>query len=172
MHYTASRPLLLAYLHFNRNKEGTEHSEPHYDQLLQDAPKSDATLRICDTDLHILHPDKDNGSDVNRQAIDDEGAGQQIQHTQHGGQYTCQPELSGQPMEASKTEAAVTEMATKRLEEKGHALGLSVPLPSDPAEIPRGVGLIEAISLNDEDWAIVDDDNNPVSRIARSASTN
>ena len=75
-------------------------------------------------------------------------------------------------MEASKTEAAVTEMATKRLEEKGHALGLSVPLPSDPAEIPRGVGLIEAISLNDEDWAIVDDDNNPVSRIARSASTN
>jgi len=73
-------------------------------------------------------------------------------------------------MEVSKTEAAVTEIPTKRLEEKGHALGLSSPLsfnPADPAEIPRGVGLIEPIFPTDEDWVIVDDDN-PVSQIALS----
>ena len=71
-------------------------------------------------------------------------------------------------MEASKTEAAVTEMATKRLEEKGHALGLSTPLSFDPAKIPHGIRLIEAIFPNNEDWVIVDDDNNLVSQIARS----
>lgn len=164
---TASRPSLLAYLHFNSNQKRMEHGEPHHDQPSQDPPKSDATLGNCATKPYIIHPDEDNGADVNRQTIDDERAGQQIQRAQRGGQYTSQPELSSQTMGVSKTETAVTEVATKRLE-KGHAPGLSAPLSIDPAEIPRGVHLIEAIFPNDEDWVIVDDDNNPVSQIARS----
>jgi hypothetical protein len=155
-------------LHFNSNEKGTGYGEPHHDQPPQESPKSDTTLGICATKPHILHPDEDNDSAVNRQSIDDEGAGQQIQRAQRGREYTPQPELSSQPMGVSKTEAAVTEMATKRLEEKRHVLGLSAPLSFDPAEIPRVVRPIEAIFPNDEDWVIVDDGNNPVSQIAPS----
>ena len=158
---------MFAYLHFNSNEKGTEHGEPHHDQPQQDSLKSDATLGTCATKPRILHTDEDNSSDVNRQTIVDEGAGQQFQRAQRGRQYTRQPELSNQQMGVSETEAVVTDMATKRLEEKGHALGLSASLSFDlAAEISRGVGLIESISPTDEDWVIVDDDNNPVRQIA------
>jgi len=62
---------------------------------------------------------------------------ERIQRDQRGGQYTRQPELSSQRMQVSKTEAAVIEIATKMLEEKGHALGLSSPLSFNPADPPE-----------------------------------
>jgi hypothetical protein len=165
-----ARPSLLAYLHFNSGEKGTEHSEAHHDQPPQDSPNNEATHRICapkPQTLQSLHLDEDNGSDVNRQTID-EGAGQQIQCPQHGGQYTRQRELSNQWTKVSKAEVAVTEMDAKRLEEKGHAKGLPAPQSFDSPETPRGIDLIdhEAITPIDEDWVVVVDDNNPVSKIA------
>lgn len=67
-----------------------------------------------------------------------------------------------------KTEAASTEMTTKMLEEKGAAEGLSALLSSTPAEIPRGVGIREAIPPIDEDLVIVDEAFNPVCQLALS----
>jgi hypothetical protein len=69
-------------------------------------------------------------------------------------------------MEVSKTEAAVIEIATKRLEEKGQATGLAAALSLNPSEIYRGVGVMETISPIDEDWMIVDNAINPVSQFA------
>jgi len=78
-----------------------------------------------------------------------------------------------------KTEAELTETATKRVKEQRHALGPSAPLSFDPAEI-RGIGLIEAIDEGwlavdevaaddgNEDWVIVGGDKNPVSQMALS----
>ena len=175
MRQTNPRPSLLAYLHINSKEKGLEHGENHHDQPPQDSPDNEATLGTCAPKPHTPHSDDEDGGsesrDVNRQTIDDE-AGHQAQRAQHDGQHGCQLDrngLSSQWMDASKTQAAVTKMATKRLEEKEHALGLSAPLSfdfADPAEIPRGVSLIKAKSPLNEDWVLVDDDNNPVSQIA------
>jgi hypothetical protein len=69
-------------------------------------------------------------------------------------------------MEVSKTEAAVIEIATKRLEEKGQATGLAAVLSLNPSEIYLGVGFMEAISPIDEDWMVVDNAIDPVSQLA------
>jgi len=170
---TNPKPSLLAYLHINSKEKGLEHGENHHNQPPQDLPDNEATLGICSPKPHTLRSDDEDGGSarrvVNRQTIDDEAG-----HQAHDGQHACQLDrngLSSQWLEVSKTEAAVTKMATKGLEEKEHALGLSAPLSfdlADPAEIPRGVSLIKAISPLDEDWVLVDDDNNPVSQIALS----
>jgi len=75
-------------------------------------------------------------------------------------------------MEAPKTEAELTEIATKRVKEQEHAPGLSAPLSIDPAEIRGGlVGAIDEDSVADdggEDWVIVEGDKNPVSQMVLS----
>ena len=160
---------MLAYLNFNSKEKGLEHGEPQYDQPPQDPPKNEATLETlenCAPEPHTLHPDEDNGSGVNRLSMDDEGASQQIQRAQHGGQYTRQRELSSEWMEVSNTEGAVAEIAAKRLEEHGHVKWLLAPLSFDPPEPPRGLDSIKTITPIGEDW--IGDESNPVSKIALS----
>jgi hypothetical protein len=168
------RSSLLAHLHFNSEEKGLEHGETHHHPP-QDPPNNEATLETWAPKPHALHSDEDEDNDsesgvVNHQTSDDEGAGQQVQRAQHDGQHACQPEieLPSQWIEVSKAEAAVTKIATKRLEGKEHAPGLSTPLSFDAAEIPRAAGLIETISPIDEGCVLVEDDNNPVSQIALS----
>ena len=119
-----------------------------------------------------LNPDKCNNSqnrDINRETIYDEGAGQQMERAQRGGQRTRQPEDEksefNRKMGAPNTETA-TELAGKGLEEKGDAMDLSAILPWDPKEISRGEGFIEQISPIDKNWEIVDRPINPVSQLA------
>jgi hypothetical protein len=149
------------------------HGQPHHEQPQQpDSPQNEATLGTRAPKPHILHPNEENGSengDVNRQTIDDEGAGQRARRDE---QYPCQPQngLSTQWMEVQMAKASATEIATKMLEEKGDAIGLSASLSPTPAEISRGVGIKEASSPIDEDenWVIVESAINPVSQLALS----
>ena len=145
---------LLAYYQYN-------------DLQLADSSKNEATPETCGHKPTVLHPDKDNDSenrDIDRQA---EGAGQQMECAQRGGQSTRHPEAgkseSNQKMEASKPETGATETAKKGLEEKGDGMNFSEFLPM---KNPRGEGLIEPI---DKGWEIVDRPINLVSQLALSS---
>ena len=149
-----------------------EHSEKHYDQPPQDSPKNEAALGTCAPKSHTLHPDKDNGSEsrgVNRHTIDDEGA----DPTRPTWRAVYTPARIVQSADASIKNRSSSHRDShedaRGERTRPRALITSVVQPRRPAGISRGVGLIEAIFPIDEDWVIVDDDNNPVSQIALSS---
>ena len=135
MHKIAHKPPLLEYLPTSSNEKGLAHCEHHHNQPQPPAsPNTASTLGISDPKPETLGPDKDNGlanTDINGQTIGDEGAGQQRERAQDDGQCTYQSAdgKSNKKVEEPEIETAITETAMKRLEEEGHAKGLSVSFP-------------------------------------------